>query len=555
MDLQPVIDEVAAVMYVCSYVTKGEKAMGETLKNVAKECRNDDIHTQMNKIRKEFVGKRVFASPESAMRILSMWLMKKSRKVTSVNTDTAEQCVRLPKSQSRLAQMDDDDDDDVFATSLIDRYAARPQSLNNMCLATFAVNYEVHSTNMSMNTTDFDSDIEQSENLNTGQHKHSDINIQKITLRDGLGSMRKRKQESVLRTARYKVHNNPEKYYHSKLLLYYPWTNEHELLTGFNSYQESYVAKQHIIHPNAQHFNDDCQLFDLSPEDIENEIPQSIWDLTAPSIAQDDANTTNEGYNTIQKLTEEQVNDTDRALDANSQDKQHHQLAQLYEKAARHHDMTFHEYCAQIQSLNTEQHHIVMFNRVWCKSYIHAMRNKEKLQGYRIFLSGPGGTGKTHVLKLIQRDIYHLLHTTVNADPDQPLVLMTAPTGTAAFQIGGSTIDSALLTYDSSRNKPTWEKKTIMQLKLEHLILFVNDEVSMVGYKKFQTMNQTMCTIKGTTDADWGNICVLAVGDLYQLPPVGQCPIYMPPNTINTLNDFTPNGWETMKLHELTQTM
>ena len=42
--------------------------------------------------------------------------------------------------------------------------------------------------------------------------------------------------------------------------------------TGFNSYQESYVAKQHIIHPNAQHFND-CQLFDLSPEDVENEIP------------------------------------------------------------------------------------------------------------------------------------------------------------------------------------------------------------------------------------------------------------------------------------------
>ena len=29
MDLQPVIDDVAAVMYVCSYVTKGEKAMGK----------------------------------------------------------------------------------------------------------------------------------------------------------------------------------------------------------------------------------------------------------------------------------------------------------------------------------------------------------------------------------------------------------------------------------------------------------------------------------------------------------------------------------------------
>ena len=77
MDLQLVIDEIAAIMYICSYMTKGEKAMGETLKRVAKECKHDDIRTQMNKIKKEFLGKRVFGSPESAMRILSMWLIKK----------------------------------------------------------------------------------------------------------------------------------------------------------------------------------------------------------------------------------------------------------------------------------------------------------------------------------------------------------------------------------------------------------------------------------------------------------------------------------------------
>ena len=52
MDLQSVVDDIGAVMYVCSYMTKGEKAMGETLKRVSKECRNDDIHTQMKKSRK-----------------------------------------------------------------------------------------------------------------------------------------------------------------------------------------------------------------------------------------------------------------------------------------------------------------------------------------------------------------------------------------------------------------------------------------------------------------------------------------------------------------------
>ena len=82
---------------------------------------------------------------------------------------------------------------------------------------------------------------------------------------------------------------------------------------------------------------------------------------------------------------------------------------------------------------------------------LHSCHEKEgKTRRIQNILSGPGGTGKTHVLKLIQREIYHLLHTTVNANPDQPLVLMTAPTGTAAFQIGGSTIDLALLTVQET---------------------------------------------------------------------------------------------------------
>ena len=50
-------------------------------------------------------------------------------------------------------------------------------------------------------------------------------------------------------------------------------------------------------------------------------------------------------------------------------------------------------------------------------------------------------------------------------------------------------------------------------------------------------------------------MCVLAVGDLYQLPPVGQCPIYMCPQIMHMLNDIAPNGWEKMQLHELIQSM
>ena len=48
-------------------MTKGEKGMGETLKRVAKECQNDAIQKQMNKIKKEFCSKKVLGAPESAM--------------------------------------------------------------------------------------------------------------------------------------------------------------------------------------------------------------------------------------------------------------------------------------------------------------------------------------------------------------------------------------------------------------------------------------------------------------------------------------------------------
>ena len=67
VDLQYVINETAIVKYVCSYMTKGEKGMDETLKIVAKECQNDSIQTQMNKSKKEFLGKRVLGAPELAI--------------------------------------------------------------------------------------------------------------------------------------------------------------------------------------------------------------------------------------------------------------------------------------------------------------------------------------------------------------------------------------------------------------------------------------------------------------------------------------------------------
>ena len=60
-------DEYSTVMYVCSCMIKSEKAMGEALKRVAKECQNDDKWTQMNKVKKEFLEKSVVWAPKSVI--------------------------------------------------------------------------------------------------------------------------------------------------------------------------------------------------------------------------------------------------------------------------------------------------------------------------------------------------------------------------------------------------------------------------------------------------------------------------------------------------------
>ena len=261
---------------------KGKKGMGETLKRVAKECQNDAIRTQMNKIKKEFLGKRVLGAPESAMQVLSMWLMKKSRKVVSVSTSMKDEHVSLPKPKSQLTQLHDDDED-VFATNVIERYAARPLALQKIWLATFAVMYDVIQSS---------THTEETEDVNTQEDMYNTENPEtstKMKLQKGLGVIRKRKQQAILFTRRYKGHTEPEKYYHAMLLLYYPWNHEDDIISTYQSYQDSYISKQHIIHQNAQKFNEDCVAFDIDLQGLEQNIPHSAWEMVAPNIAHDDS--------------------------------------------------------------------------------------------------------------------------------------------------------------------------------------------------------------------------------------------------------------------------
>ena len=105
-------------------------------------------------------------------------------------------------------------------------------------------------------------------------------------------------------------------------------------------------------------------------------------------------------------------------------------------------------------------------------------------QLYHVFLSGPGGVGKSHVIKLIHSDTLKLLKLSGTFEPNDVTVLLTVPTGVAVFNISGMTLHSALLLVRSkySSFQPlSLGRLNTLRTKLSHLMLLIINEVNMVG--------------------------------------------------------------------------
>ena len=52
-------------------------------------------------------------------------------------------------------------------------------------------------------------------------------------------------------------------------------------------------------------FNEDCVAFDLDLQELENNIPQSAWEMVSPNIAQDDRTTHVQSFYTLQDEKQE----------------------------------------------------------------------------------------------------------------------------------------------------------------------------------------------------------------------------------------------------------
>nr|XP_039256248.1 uncharacterized protein LOC120332966 [Styela clava] len=530
MDIQYVVDPYACVMYVASYMMKSEQGMGLLLKHACKEYKDFDIKNMPRRISSVFLNNRELSTQEACYRILSIPMKKMSRSVIYINTDPVAERQCILKSKKELEKLEDEDSD-IFQKNILDRYSARPSSLDNVCLATFVANYAVSYRKNDKHVDDSVKDLLHDDHGN--KDLHYDL-PQHIVLRRGLGKMSKRRRECIIRFRKHNKETDFNNFCRAKLMLYLPWrSEERDLLADHPTYSSYYLEIQDKLSAVESRYCNNVELVDSSVH--KNSVsgpPLHLWgDLGMESDLsnQQDKSEGDTPYTTMIRedlaANSAIIESVERVAVPKSD------IGARYKIEKNRNVLSTSEYCNMIRCLNEKQKAIVFHHRKWCKDAVIAIKQNGSVEPYRIFLSGPGGVGKSHVIKLIQHDTRRYFALSRTVDPNDVTYLLCAPTGVAAFNIDGITIHFALLLTNrkasSGHDGISFEKLNTLRSHLGRLRVLIIDEISMVSSDMLLNIHKRLQVIKGNA-APFGNVSVLAVGDLFQLPPVCQPQIFCP---------------------------
>lgn len=546
-DIQWILDPYGLVHYLVNYINKAQKGMSEVMRSVRDQMMkegNQDLRQQMKAYGKAFVDVHEVSAPEAVYTCLGIPQCKASRVCEYVNTCPPTERTRVLKNKDQLDNLSkkSPDSTDIYQTGLIERYSVRPKSIECMCLADFAAKYEfVSATKKKRKDHEDISDQEPEEDEIASQRFPAGF-----TVGDKYASHRGKPK--ILRHRRYNENHEPDNYYRENLMLYVPWRNEKaELLIP--KIAEKYKAFElKIIEKRLEYnkINQEVLLEELAiAESIERvdscKGGNGTWVMDEEYIALADPER-GEGVDTV--FGDEDEDDVP--------DKWSFVKNPILLDCGEFHDL--------VAPLNVQQ-------RRFFHHYVHWLR-QQMYSGNRYprmhhFVTGPAGAGKSRLIFAItQATIRIACKSNSVMDFNSMKVILTAPTGKAAFNIGGTTLHSAF-------NLPVHKKECIPPLgadlvnslysRMAEVKTLIIDEISMVSRENFGLVDKRLRQIFGRSDEWFGGLNVLVFGDFYQIAPVGAKTVFCPDVSASNVDPYDflngPSRWGLFKFFELTEIM
>ena len=134
----------------------------------------------------------------------------------------------------------------------------------------------------------------------------------------------------------------------------------------------------------------------------------------------------------------------------------------------------------------------------------------------RLGVFGEGGTGKSQLIKAIQA-WFRMRHRSEE-------LVVTATTGTAAFNIKGVTVHSAANLPIAGRKRTMGIEKGKLWAQRHYL---VEDEISMMDREMIMNLHTNLNNTKAFHDEYFGGVNVIFMGDFYQMPTISGNDLYI----------------------------
>ena len=206
-------------------------------------------------------------------------------------------------------------------------------------------------------------------------------------------------------------------------------------------------------------------------------------------------------------------------------------------EAAMHdvHDMDYDtiDLSERIGMLNEDQRRI--FDQV--VDHLHHQHRHETddckcrdLKPLHMFVSGVGGTGKSFLIETIRSQVKEIWKDHAG---DDTTCAVAAPTGLAAYNVGGVTVHRLFQLPIEHEGKTAgyWSlskvAQKVMSTNLRSLKLIIIDETSMLSSLNLAYIHLRLEELFGGAGDDYfGSMNMLFVGDILQLPPVTGSPVF-----------------------------